>query len=172
MERTKTCDEFSLSDKKHENHSWEHCDLYRVLLRSEPAFVESVMALAIQGMDVNLDSLAAAGISVEISYQNPQTSYPLSKLRRSTEYSLIEFCINQDPMQQTTGFSKKNNRWDINATLYQVERSTVDQRYILILPSINDAPVLIVRTSFDNQGFYTKLGTSATSSVGFFYPAS
>ena len=47
-------------------HVQEHCDLYRVLLRSERTFVESVMAFAIQGMEANLGSLAAAGISIEI----------------------------------------------------------------------------------------------------------
>ena len=40
--------------------------MYPVLLRSERTFVESVMALAIQGMEANLGSLAAAGISIEI----------------------------------------------------------------------------------------------------------
>lgn len=47
-------------------HVQEHCDLYRVLLRSERTFVESVMAFAIQGMEANLGSLTAAGISIEI----------------------------------------------------------------------------------------------------------
>ena len=47
-------------------HVQEHCDLYRVLLRSERTFIESVMAFAIQGMEANLGSLVAPDISIEI----------------------------------------------------------------------------------------------------------
>jgi AcrR family transcriptional regulator len=47
-------------------HVQEHCDLYRVLLRSERTFVESVIAFAIQGMEVNLGSLIDPDISIEI----------------------------------------------------------------------------------------------------------
>ena len=47
-------------------HVQEHCDLYRVLLRSERTFVESVMAFAIHGMEANLGSLIERDISVEI----------------------------------------------------------------------------------------------------------
>jgi len=47
-------------------HVEEHCDLYRVLLRSERTFVESVMAFAIQGMEANLGSLIEPDISIKI----------------------------------------------------------------------------------------------------------
>lgn len=47
-------------------HVQEHCDLYRVLLRSERTFVESVMAFAIQEMETNLGSLIEPDISIEI----------------------------------------------------------------------------------------------------------
>ena len=47
-------------------HVQEHCDLYRVLLRSERTFVESVIAFAIQGMEANLGSLIEPEISIEI----------------------------------------------------------------------------------------------------------
>jgi AcrR family transcriptional regulator len=47
-------------------HVQEHCDLYRVLLRSERTFVESVIAFAIQGMEANLGSLIDPDISIEI----------------------------------------------------------------------------------------------------------
>ena len=47
-------------------HVQEHCDLYRVLLRSERTFIESVMAFAIQGMEADLGSLVAPDISIEI----------------------------------------------------------------------------------------------------------
>jgi len=47
-------------------HVQERCDLYRVLLRSERTFVESVMAFAIQGMEANLGSLVGRDISIEI----------------------------------------------------------------------------------------------------------
>jgi AcrR family transcriptional regulator len=47
-------------------HVQEHCDLYRVLLRSERTFVDSVMAFAIQEMEANLGSLIDPDISIEI----------------------------------------------------------------------------------------------------------
>ena len=47
-------------------HVQEHCDLYRMLLRSERTFVESVIAFAIQGMEANLGSLIEPDISIEI----------------------------------------------------------------------------------------------------------
>lgn len=47
-------------------HVQEHCDLYRVLLRSERTFVESVMAFATQGMEADLGSLVEPDISIEI----------------------------------------------------------------------------------------------------------
>jgi AcrR family transcriptional regulator len=47
-------------------HVQEHSDLYRVLLRSERTFVESVIAFAIQEMEANLGLLIKPEISIEI----------------------------------------------------------------------------------------------------------
>jgi AcrR family transcriptional regulator len=47
-------------------HVQEHCDLYRVLLRSERTFVESVVAFAIEEMETNLGLLIETDVSIEI----------------------------------------------------------------------------------------------------------
>ena len=47
-------------------HVKEHCDLYRVLLRSERTLVESVMAFTINEMEENLGSLINKDLSMEI----------------------------------------------------------------------------------------------------------
>ena len=48
------------------NHVKEHCDLYRVLLRSERTLVESVIEFATEGMEANLGSLITRDLSTEI----------------------------------------------------------------------------------------------------------
>lgn len=47
-------------------HVKEHCDLYRVLLRSERTLVESVIEFATEGMEANLGSLITRDVSTEI----------------------------------------------------------------------------------------------------------
>jgi AcrR family transcriptional regulator len=47
-------------------HVKKHCDLYRVLLRSERTLVESVMAFTINEMEKNLGSLIKKDLSMEI----------------------------------------------------------------------------------------------------------
>lgn len=47
-------------------HVQEHCDLYRVLLRSERTIVESVMALTVQEVEASLGELELPGFSIEI----------------------------------------------------------------------------------------------------------
>ena len=47
-------------------HVKEHCDLYRVLLRSERTLVESVMAFIIDEMEENLGPLLNEDLSMEI----------------------------------------------------------------------------------------------------------
>lgn len=47
-------------------HVEEHCDLYRVLLRSERSIVESVMAFVIEGIETNLEAVIEPEYSIEI----------------------------------------------------------------------------------------------------------
>jgi AcrR family transcriptional regulator len=47
-------------------HVQEHCDLYRVLLRSERTLIESVIEFTIQEMETNLGLLVTSGFSTEI----------------------------------------------------------------------------------------------------------
>lgn len=47
-------------------HVEKHCDLYRVLLRSERTLVESVIAFAIHSMEEDLGELVKSGFSTEI----------------------------------------------------------------------------------------------------------
>ncbi len=47
-------------------HVQEHCDLYRVLLRSERTIIESVMAFTIQEVETNFGELISPDFSIEI----------------------------------------------------------------------------------------------------------
>jgi hypothetical protein len=47
-------------------HVKEHCDLYRVLLRSERTLVDSVIEFATEEMEENLGSLITRDLSTEI----------------------------------------------------------------------------------------------------------
>jgi AcrR family transcriptional regulator len=47
-------------------HVKNHCDLYRVLLRSERTFIESVIAFAVQSIEGNLSPLVKSDFSIEI----------------------------------------------------------------------------------------------------------
>lgn len=47
-------------------HVEKHCDLYRVLLRSERSLVESVIAFAIQSMEEDLGEMVKSDFSTEI----------------------------------------------------------------------------------------------------------